>query len=87
MHVLERQDLRREKWTDTSRSYRILQPTVSSFAFVLEDQLKGGRTAQVGSRWMPRYGTGKASLEWAMVGIDDRGQMGSALLFTPVLNS
>lgn len=45
VHVLERQDLRPDKWADSSRSYRVSEPTSSSLAFILEAHMKGSRTA------------------------------------------
>lgn len=43
VHMLERQDLRPDKWADCSRSYRVLESTLSSLAFILEDHMKVSR--------------------------------------------
>lgn len=63
------------------------QPTASSLVSIPEHLLKGGRTVQVGPRRMYMLCAGKASLERAMIWIDDKWPLGSALLFIPVMDS
>lgn len=71
--------MRPEKWVDIRRSCRVLH-YCELFSLYSGDQLR-----PVGQpRWCPEGCTGNAKPEWATVGTNNKGQLGSAL-FTPIM--